>query len=85
MLLYEHRDFNRASLIAMGHLLIASVASKSIWGADEIAGPDLMTFTFYYYVLDEEFKTKFDKMKGAVGSRKRSARTEQTWGSVHDK
>lgn len=33
-------DFNRAPLIALGHLLIASNTFKGIWGVDKIDVPD---------------------------------------------
>lgn len=51
MLHFEHWDFNRASLIALGHLLTASDTFKGIWGADEIDGPDLVMFTLQHYTL----------------------------------
>ena len=51
MLHFEHWDFNRASLIALGHLLTASDTFKGIWGADEIDGPDSVMFTLQHYTL----------------------------------
>lgn len=80
MLHSEHWDSNGASLIALGHLLTASNAFKGIWGADEIAGPDLVTLCNSTLWHQEEIKLKFDKTGGAG-----NARTEQTQESVHDK
>lgn len=53
MLRSELWDFNRASLIALGHLLTAPDAFKGICGADEIDGPDLVTFILQHYTLTQ--------------------------------
>lgn len=54
MLHVEHWDFNRASLIALGHLLTASNACKDIYSADEIDRPDMAMFTVQLNTLTQE-------------------------------
>ena len=59
MLHFEQRNFNRASSIALGHLLTAADTFKGIWGADEIDGPDLVTFTWQR--SNKEIRLKWEK------------------------
>lgn len=54
MLHVEHWDFNRASLIALGHLLTASNTFKDIYSADEIDRPDVVMFTVHLNTLTQE-------------------------------